>query len=54
MSATLVLEKREYVVEETEKKKTVTTSSQTCSCGLAHMASHNAMCPACSLKVAAQ
>jgi hypothetical protein len=50
MSATLLLEKKVFVVDETEFKKAIKSSTEPCTCGLLHMSTHNAMCPACSQK----
>lgn len=50
MSATLLLEKKVFVVDEAEIQKAIKNSTETCTCGLLHMSTHNAMCPACSQK----
>ena len=50
MSATLLLEKKMFVVDEAEIKKVIKNSKEPCTCGLLHMSTHNAMCSACSQK----
>ena len=50
MSATLLLEKKVFVVDEAEISKVIKSSKETCTCGLLHMSTHNAVCQACSQK----
>lgn len=50
MSATLLLEKTVSTADEAEIQKVIKSSKETCTCGLSHMFTHNAMCPACSQK----
>jgi hypothetical protein len=49
MSATLVLEKKVCIGEEGKSQDAVKSGSEACSCGVAHMATQNAVCRACSL-----
>ena len=49
MSATLLLEKEVSIQTQDESRKNVENESTTCTCGIAQMASHNAVCRACSI-----
>ena len=49
MSATLLLEREVCIREKSESRKIVKNESTTCTCGVAQMATHNAVCQACSV-----
>ena len=48
MSTSLLLEKQAATELEPKNSSAANNESLQCSCGLAHMATHNALCVACS------
>lgn len=50
MSATMLLEKEKLVNEKNEIPTAAKSIGATCTCGVSHMASHNAVCQACSME----
>ena len=50
MSATLLLEKKQIAGEKNEIPTAAKNIGATCTCGISHMASHNAVCQACSIE----
>ena len=50
MSATMLLEKEKLVNEKKEIPTAAKGIGTICTCGVFHMASHNAVCQACSME----
>lgn len=50
MPATMVLEKSVSISEKSEIRQEEKTVREVCSCGVSHMATHNAVCQACAMK----
>lgn len=48
MAATMLLEKTVTAEKQPQERLTGEKLKLTCTCGRIHMASHNAVCPACS------
>ena len=51
MSATMLLEKKVDLSGENKAQQAAKSIINECTCGTTHMASHNAMCQACSMQM---
>lgn len=51
MSATMLLEKKVDFAGDNKIQQAAKSTSNECTCGTTHMASHNAMCQACSTQI---